>query len=85
MQTEARFRYATEWDGSDIPARSDNGTVSVDLTYSDAPRVTIYAPEPVNKGQVDLTIEQVRELVAQFQAVEKIIEANAKANRRDAA
>jgi hypothetical protein len=79
MQTEARFRYATEWDGSDIPARSDNGTMTADFSDPNEVKVEIHAPEPVNKGVVSLTLDQLRALVAQAMLIEEIDAKNRKA------
>jgi len=77
MQTQATFRYASDFEGDEIPARSDNGTIAVNFATS-TPSVTIYAPEAVNKGQVDLTIDQLRGLIQQAMRIEAIAEKNRK-------
>ena len=84
MQTEATFRYATDWDGEPIPARSVDGTLTADMSDPESVKIEIYAPQPISKGVVSLTLGQAREMIEQLMLIEKIIETNAKPTRKEA-
>jgi hypothetical protein len=78
MQTQATFRYTSDAEGEPIPARSVDGTITAYLADVDSVTVEIYAPQPVNKGVITLTIEQLRGLISEAMKIEAIAEKNRK-------
>jgi hypothetical protein len=84
MQTEATFRYAADWDGGPIPTRSLDGTLTAYMIDPENVKIEIYAPQPISKGVVSLTLGQAREMIAQLMLIEKIIETNAEPTQKEA-
>ena len=80
MMTEASFRYTSEdCEGSPIPKRSVDGTITADFTDPDSVKVEIHGPLPASAGVISLTLEQLRSLVIQAIQIEAIAEKNRKA------